>query len=148
MANRTNKPVFLYVATYSSVDDAKVDYAGVKQLYFDGVIGAFDAAVVSKDATGQVKIHKTRDADAVRGMGWPGRGSIIGYLLPTLPDLGTRGRRSPGNSHRAPLGGNVAFRSERDWRHSSGEHGNPDRDRPVEAARGLAKSNYAGREAV
>ena len=59
MADKANKPIFVYVATYANVDDAKADYNGVKQLYYDGVIGVFDAAVVSKDATGKVKIHET-----------------------------------------------------------------------------------------
>jgi len=59
MADKTNKAVFVYGATYASLDDAQADYGAVKQLYFDGVIGVYDAAVISKDATGQVKINKT-----------------------------------------------------------------------------------------
>jgi hypothetical protein len=48
MANKANKTAFVYVASYANLDDAKADYSAVKQLYFSGVIGVYDAAVVSK----------------------------------------------------------------------------------------------------
>jgi uncharacterized membrane protein len=82
MADRTNKPVFVYVATYSSLDDAKADYTGVKQLYFEGVIGVFDAAVVSKDATGQVKIHKTEMPTQYGAWGGLAVGALVGIFFP------------------------------------------------------------------
>ena len=82
MADRTNKPVFLYVATYSSLDNAKADYGEVKQLYFDGVIGVFDAAVISKDATGQVKIHKTEMPTQYGGWGGLAVGALVGIFFP------------------------------------------------------------------
>ena len=82
MAERTNKPVFVYVATYSSLDDAKADYGEVKGLYFDGVIGVFDAAVVSKDATGQVKIHKTEMPTQYGAWGGLAVGALVGIFFP------------------------------------------------------------------
>jgi len=82
MAEQTNKPVFLYVATYSNYDDAKADYGEVKQLYFDGVIGVFDAAVISKDATGQVKIHKTEMPTQYGGWGGLAVGALVGIFFP------------------------------------------------------------------
>ena len=82
MADRTNKPGFLYVATYSNYDDAKADYGEVKQLYFDGVIGVFDAAVISKDATGQVKIHKTEMPTQYGGWGGLAVGALVGIFFP------------------------------------------------------------------
>jgi uncharacterized membrane protein len=39
MAEKTNKTVVVYVATYASLDDAKADYGAVKQLHADGLIG-------------------------------------------------------------------------------------------------------------
>jgi uncharacterized membrane protein len=82
MANKTNEPIFVYVATYSSLDDAKADLAGVKQLYSDGVIGAFDAAVVSKEATGQVKIHKTEMPTQYGAWGGLAVGALVGIFFP------------------------------------------------------------------
>jgi uncharacterized membrane protein len=82
MADKTNKPVFVYVATYASLDDANADYGEVKKLYFDGVIGAFDAAVVSKDATGQVKIHKTEMPTQYGAWGGLAVGALVGIFFP------------------------------------------------------------------
>ena len=82
MADETNKPVFVYVATYASLDDANADYKAVKQLYFEGVIGAFDAAVVSKDATGQVKIHKTEMPTQYGAWGGLAVGALVGIFFP------------------------------------------------------------------
>jgi uncharacterized membrane protein len=82
MADKTNKPVFVYVATYSSLDDANADYKEVKQLYFDGAIGVFDAAVVSKDATGQVKIHKTEMPTQYGAWGGLAVGALVGIFFP------------------------------------------------------------------
>jgi hypothetical protein len=55
MADKTNEGVVIYIATYASLDDAKTDYAAVKQLHSAGVIGTYDAAVISKDAAGKVR---------------------------------------------------------------------------------------------
>ena len=82
MAERTNKPVFVYVATYSNYDDAKADYGEVKQLYFDGVIGVFDAAVISKDVTSQVKIHKTEMPTQYGAWGGVAVGALVGIFFP------------------------------------------------------------------
>jgi uncharacterized membrane protein len=82
MTDRTNKPVFVYVATYSNYDDAKADYGEVKQLYFDGVIGVFDAAVISKDVTSQVKIHKTEMPTQYGAWGGLAVGALVGIFFP------------------------------------------------------------------
>jgi uncharacterized membrane protein len=82
MAEEKNKPVFVYLATYANLDDAKTDYSGVKKLYYDGVIGVFDAAIISKDATGQVKIHKTEMPTQYGA--WTGLavGALLGIFFP------------------------------------------------------------------
>ena len=82
MAEKANKPVFVYVATYASLDDANADYAGLKKLYFDGVIGVFDAAVVSKDATGKVKIHKTEMPTQYGAWSGLAVGALLGIFFP------------------------------------------------------------------
>jgi|SRR5271157_536441 len=82
MADQTNKTVVVYVATYKSLDDAKTDYAAVKQLYSDGVIGTYDAAVVSKDATDKVKIITTEKPTQYGA--WAGLvvGALVGIFFP------------------------------------------------------------------
>jgi uncharacterized membrane protein len=82
MAEQTNKPVFVYVATYTGPDDAKADYGEVKKLYFDGVIGVFDAAIISKDSTGQVKVHKTEMPTQYGAWGGLAVGALVGIFFP------------------------------------------------------------------
>jgi uncharacterized membrane protein len=82
MADKSNKTVFVYVASYANLDDAKADYGGVKQLYFDGVIGVYDAAVISKDATGQVKVNKTEMPTQYGAWGGLAVGALVGIFFP------------------------------------------------------------------
>jgi uncharacterized membrane protein len=82
MADTKDSTVFVYVATYASLDDANADYQAVKQLYFDGVIGTYDAAVISKDATGQVKIHKTEMPTQYGAWGGLAVGALVGIFFP------------------------------------------------------------------
>jgi uncharacterized membrane protein len=82
MADTKNKTVFVYVATYRNLDDGNVDYKAVKQLYFDGLIGVYDAAVISKDATGKVKIHKTEMPTQYGAWGGLAVGALVGIFFP------------------------------------------------------------------
>jgi uncharacterized membrane protein len=82
MADKTDKTIVVYVATYSSFDDAKTDYEAVKQLYSDGIIGTYDAAVVSKDADGKVKITKTEKPTQYGAWAGLAVGALIGLCFP------------------------------------------------------------------
>jgi uncharacterized membrane protein len=77
-----NKPVVVYVATYASLDDAKADYQAVKQLYSAGIIGTYDAAVISKDAAGKVTIMETEKPTQLGE--WTGLavGALVGVFFP------------------------------------------------------------------
>jgi uncharacterized membrane protein len=82
MADKANKTVFVFGASYANLDDANTDFKAVKQLYFDGVIGVYDAAVISKDATGQVKIHKTEMPTQYGAWGGLAVGALVGIFFP------------------------------------------------------------------
>jgi len=73
---------FVFVATYRTVDDALTDYGLVKDLYSRGVIDTYDAAVVNKDADGNVHVSK-REKPTQKGA-WTGSivGALIGVLFP------------------------------------------------------------------
>ena len=77
-----NDNVFLYIASYNSVEDAWMDYDAVKELHSSGIIGTYDAAVVSKDADGKVHVHK-REKPTRHGV-WTGIavGAVVGILFP------------------------------------------------------------------
>ena len=82
MADKTNRPVVVYIATYTNLDDAKADYKAVKQLYSAGIIGAYDAAVISKDADDKVTIVKTEKPTQYGA--WTGLavGVLVGLFFP------------------------------------------------------------------
>ena len=59
-----------------------MDYTAVKQLYSDGVIDTYDAAVVEKDADGNVHVSK-HEKPTQKGA-WTGIavGAVVGVLFP------------------------------------------------------------------
>lgn len=82
MADKKNPTVVIYVATYANLNDAKTDYQAVKQLYSDGIIGTYDAAVVSKDATGKVKITVTEKPTQYGAWAGLAVGALVGLFFP------------------------------------------------------------------
>lgn len=74
--------VFTYIGTYPSEADARDDYNVVKDLHTTGIIGTYDAAVVTKDEAG--KVHVNKDELATRHGAWGGAaaGAVIGILFP------------------------------------------------------------------
>ena len=82
MADKENQVVFVFIGSYGSVDDALMDYAAVKDLYHNGVIDTYDAAVVEKDADGNVHVHK-HEKPTQKGA-WTGIavGAVVGVLFP------------------------------------------------------------------
>lgn len=73
---------FIYVATYPDEVAAQDDYRAVKDLHSGGLVGAYDAAVVTKDARG--KVHENKDETATRHGAWWGvaAGAAVGVLFP------------------------------------------------------------------
>ena len=73
---------FIYVATYPDQTAALDDYQAVKALHADGMVGAYDAAVITKDSAG--KVHENKDETATRHGAWWGvaAGAAVGVLFP------------------------------------------------------------------
>jgi uncharacterized membrane protein len=73
---------FVYVATYPDEMAARADYQAVKELHASGLVGAYDAALVTKDADGHV--HANKDETATRHGAWWGiaAGAAVGLLFP------------------------------------------------------------------
>ena len=73
---------FIFISTYSSVDDAWTDYHEVQELHTMGVIGTYDAAVVQRDSEGKVHVHK-HEKPTQKGA-WTGAavGAVVGILFP------------------------------------------------------------------
>ena len=77
----TTDDTFIYVATYPNEATAQDDYQVVKDLHAQGLVGSYDAAVVTKDASG--KVHENKDETATRHGAWWGiaAGAAVGVLF-------------------------------------------------------------------
>ena len=73
---------FILVATYPSEAAAQDDYQVVKDAHAAGLVGSYDAAVVTKDASG--KVHENKDETATRHGAWWGvaAGAAVGLIFP------------------------------------------------------------------
>jgi len=73
---------FVFIATYPDELAARADYEAVKELHASGLVGSYDAAVVTKDARGRV--HENKDETATRHGAWWGiaAGAAVGVLFP------------------------------------------------------------------
>jgi uncharacterized membrane protein len=73
---------FVLVATYPDLDLARDDYQVVKEAHAAGLVGSYDAAIITKDASG--KIHENKDETATRHGAWWGvaAGAAVGLLFP------------------------------------------------------------------
>jgi hypothetical protein len=102
----TTDATFIYVATYPNEAAAQDDYQVVKDLHAQGLVGSYDAAVVTKDASG--KVHENKDETATRHGAWwgyrgrgGGRGSVRagGRRRGSGRWRGRRGERASGQGH-------------------------------------------------
>jgi uncharacterized membrane protein len=73
---------FIFVATYPNEIVARDDCQVVKDLHHEGLVGSYDAAVVTKDANG--KVHENKDETATRHGAWWGvaAGAALGAIFP------------------------------------------------------------------
>ena len=73
---------FILVATYPDEAAARDDYQVVKNAHAAGLVGSYDAAVVTKDANG--KVHENKDETATRHGAWWGiaAGAAVGVIFP------------------------------------------------------------------
>jgi len=78
----TEDRVFAGIALFESPAQAERAYDALKELHAAGVIGTYDAAVVSRSPDGKVRIHR-REMPGEHGA-WSGlaAGALIGLLFP------------------------------------------------------------------
>jgi uncharacterized membrane protein len=73
---------FILVATYPDEIAAREDYEVVKEAHKEGLVGSYDAAVITKDVSG--KVHENKDETSTRHGAWWGvaAGAAVGVLFP------------------------------------------------------------------
>jgi uncharacterized membrane protein len=74
-------PTFLFVAAYGSEQDARADYETLKDLHAAGLVGTYDAAVVTKSG-GKVHVHKHEKPTQHGAWTGLGVGALLGILFP------------------------------------------------------------------
>jgi uncharacterized membrane protein len=67
----SDNSMFLYAGDYDSVDDAKADLKALKELHREHLVGTYDAAVITKDEEGKVKIVDKTEKPTQHGS-WAG----------------------------------------------------------------------------
>ena len=97
------------VATYGNVGDAEIDLKRIRDIYKElGTSHNFDAAVISKNKTGRVKIDKTYEAgrrhDALKGLGF---GLAAGLAAALFPPVGIGAALAAGGTGGAAIGALV-----------------------------------------
>jgi len=78
----SDRPVFIYAATYAGIDDALADYDALLDLHHAHLVGTYDVAVINKDDRGKVHVHK-HEKPTQHGA-WTGIavGALAGVLFP------------------------------------------------------------------
>jgi len=79
---REKGPIYLLVATYPNADAAEADYESVWKLHHTGNLGAYDAAVVTRDTEGKIHIHKREKPTQHGAWTGVGVGAVIGLVFP------------------------------------------------------------------
>jgi uncharacterized membrane protein len=79
----SDNPMFLYAGEYDDVGDAKADLEELKELHREDLVGTYDAAVLTKNEDGKVKIVDKTEKPTQHG-GWAGLavGAAIGVIFP------------------------------------------------------------------
>lgn len=78
----SDRPVFIYAATYAQRADAEADYDTLLDLHAAKLVGTYDVALVTKDLDGKVHVHK-HEKPTQHGA-WTGIavGAVVGILFP------------------------------------------------------------------
>ena len=76
----SEKPVFIYAATYSNPADAEADYEGLLELHAAKLVGTYDVALVTKDDEGKVHVRKHEKPTQHGAWGGIAVGAAIGVL--------------------------------------------------------------------
>jgi len=78
----SDRPLFIYAATYADRDDAIADYEALLELHEIKLVGTYDVAVISKDAEG--KVHVMKHEKPTQHGAWGGVlvGALVGVVFP------------------------------------------------------------------
>jgi uncharacterized membrane protein len=76
-----DNPLFVFLGAYSAEEDAQTDYETLKDLHAAGLVGTYDAAIVTKQ-DGKVHVHKHEKPTQHGAWTGLGVGALVGILFP------------------------------------------------------------------
>ncbi len=78
----SDRPVFIYAATYGDRADAIADYDSLLELHAAKLVGTYDVALIVRDADGKVHVHKHEKPTQHGAWGGIAVGAVVGILFP------------------------------------------------------------------
>jgi uncharacterized membrane protein len=76
----SDRPVFIYAATYADEAGAEADYETLLELHAAKLVGTYDVALVTKDADGKVHVEKHEKPTQHGAWGGIAVGAAVGGL--------------------------------------------------------------------
>ncbi len=78
----SDRPLFIYAATYATAVDASADYEALIELHHAHLVGTYDVALITKDEQG--KVHVQKHEKPTQHGAWTGIavGALAGVLFP------------------------------------------------------------------
>src|SRR5271166_6761301 len=80
----SDRPVFIYAATYADPAGAEADYDTLIELHAARLVGTYDVAIVTKDADGKVHVEKHEKPTQHGAWGGIAVGALVGVLFAPL----------------------------------------------------------------
>ena len=78
----SDRPVFIYAATYANAAEAIEDYETLLDLHAASLVGTYDVAVVTKHEDGKVHVEKHEKPTQHGAWGGIAVGALVGVLFP------------------------------------------------------------------
>jgi uncharacterized membrane protein len=76
----SDRPVFIYAATYADHAGAEADYDALLELHAAKLVGTYDVALVTKDADGKVHVKKHEKPTQHGAWGGIAVGAVVGVV--------------------------------------------------------------------
>ena len=78
----SDRPVFIYAATYGQRASALEDYESLIELHQAKLVGSYDVALISRDDDGKVHVEKHEKPTQHGAWGGIAVGALVGVLFP------------------------------------------------------------------
>ena len=78
----SDRPVFVYAATYGSYDDCLADYEVLLEAHAAKLVGTYDVALITKDPEGKIHVEKHEKPTQHGAWGGIAVGALVGVLFP------------------------------------------------------------------